>query len=108
MVDNHQDRMEEMLNVDITTTLQSLAALLQRSEGGAELARLKIKFCTLCDSTAERPDTLNLKKDSHARHVILDIVSSWLKVRTLSSFPFPFLLLIGLSRSTTMGPCKQI
>lgn len=106
MVDNHQDRMEEMLGVDITPTLQSLAAFLQRSEGGPELARLKIKFCTLCDSTAERPDTLTLKKDSHARLAILNIVSSWLKVAS-PRCPSSYSLLMGLSRTTKMGSCKR-
>ncbi len=80
MVDNHQERMEEMLSLDITTAVQALATFLHRSEGGPELTRLKIKFCTLCDSTADRPDTLTLRKDSNARRIILDIVSAWLKV----------------------------
>lgn len=81
MVDNNnQDRIEEVINIDITTTLQALAAFLESSAGGPELARLKVKFCTLCDSAADRPDTLTLKKDNQARRTILNIVSSWMKV----------------------------
>lgn len=56
----------------------TLASFIARF-GSLTSLRIKIKFCNLCDSVCERPDTLTLHKDSSARHSILDIIMEWIQ-----------------------------
>ncbi|KAK0461601.1 uncharacterized protein EV420DRAFT_1526161 [Desarmillaria tabescens] len=78
MVESSQDRMDDVMNLDITTTLQELAACLDR-HNGSDAHRTKIKFCTLCDSVNDRTEALTLRKDNNARRSILSMVSSWIQ-----------------------------
>lgn len=78
MVESSQDRMDDVMNLDITTTLQELAACLDR-HNGSDAHRTKIKFCTLCDSVNDRTEALTLRKDNNARRSILSMVSGWIQ-----------------------------
>ncbi|KAK0207040.1 hypothetical protein DFS33DRAFT_1318594 [Desarmillaria ectypa] len=78
MVESSQDRMDDVMNLDITTTLQELAACLDR-HNGSDAYRTKIKFCALCDSVNDRTEALTLRKDNNARRSILSMVSAWIQ-----------------------------
>jgi hypothetical protein len=77
-VENAQVPVEEVLSIDISTTLLALAGFIARFTDPISY-RIKIKYCALCESVCDRADTLSLRgKDSSARHNILDIVMEWI------------------------------
>ncbi|TFK62722.1 hypothetical protein BDN72DRAFT_964371 [Pluteus cervinus] len=79
LVENNQVNLEDVMSIDISSTMLSLATFIARFSGVAS-HRVKIKFCTMCDSVCGRTDTLTLRKDSGARHNILDIVLDWMQI----------------------------
>uniref|UniRef100_A0A0W0FVQ0 Ras-GAP domain-containing protein n=1 Tax=Moniliophthora roreri TaxID=221103 RepID=A0A0W0FVQ0_MONRR len=79
IVENTHTRMEEVVNIDISSTLMGLTHLITRFDVNQDTYREKIKFCVLCDSAYERTDTLTLRKDSISRHNILDTVIQWIR-----------------------------
>lgn len=77
IADNMDVTLEDVMNVDISPTMLSLATMIARFSGTSE-HRIKIKFCTLCESVCNRTDTLTLRKDSPVRHEILNYVLQWM------------------------------
>ncbi|KAF8883153.1 hypothetical protein CPB84DRAFT_1817082 [Gymnopilus junonius] len=77
MADNTDATLEDVMNVEISSTILSLASMIARFSG-ASVHRIKVKFCTLCESVCSRTDTLTLRKDSPVRHEILNYVLQWM------------------------------
>lgn len=77
IVENANLRLEEVISIDISSTLLGFASFITRFDN-PETLRVKIKFCLLCDSVCERSSTLTLRKDGLARHSILDIIVTWI------------------------------
>lgn len=74
---------EEVLIIDINSTLLALAAFIARFNITASV-RIKIKFCLLCELVYVRMASLTLRKDSTARHNILDITMEWIQDTSVS------------------------
>lgn len=94
LVENTHVAMEDVMSIDISSIMLTLALFVSRFNGHASF-RAKTKFCVMCESVCNRTDTLTLRKDSSARHGILDIIIEWIKtttVRVLLSFPFSLML----------------
>ena len=68
------------MNVDMSSSMQMLAACITRFSG-TSTDRIKIKYCSLCESVCSRVDTLMLRRDSPARYIILDILLQWMSPR---------------------------
>ena len=78
LVENTQLPMEDVMSIDISSTMLTLADFISRFEEPASY-RIKIKFCVFCESVCDRPDILTLRRDSNARHSILDLVLDWIQ-----------------------------
>lgn len=78
LVENTQATLEDVIAIDISPTMLTLASFMARFHD-SESFRLKIKFCVMCDNVCDRTDTLTLRKDSCARHRILDMVMDWIQ-----------------------------
>jgi neurofibromin 1 len=78
LVEHAQVPMEETLSININTTLLALASFIARFNNFTS-QRIKIKFCSLCDSVCDHADSLTLRKDTNTRHKTLDIVMDWIK-----------------------------
>lgn len=78
---------QEVENIDIGTTLVALAGFIARFNN-SQSCRVRLKLCALCDCVCERKDTLTLRRDTSARHDIIDILMEWMldpsSVRPLS------------------------
>ncbi|KDR84288.1 hypothetical protein GALMADRAFT_87191 [Galerina marginata CBS 339.88] len=77
VADNSEATLEDVMNVDISSTMIALASFIARSSASSA-HRIKIKFCVLCESVCNRTDTLTIRKDSHLRHEILNHVLQWM------------------------------
>ena len=75
------------MNIDISSSMQILATFIARFSGPST-HRIKIKYCSLCESVCSRIDTLTIRRDSPARYIILDILLQWMSPRVRHSF-FP-------------------
>ncbi|KAJ6532260.1 hypothetical protein DFH09DRAFT_1370329 [Mycena vulgaris] len=84
IIDNTHVRPEEIMSIDISSTILALASFIARFDPQAA-SRLRLRFCTLCDSVCDRADTLTLRKDNPARQKILDIVMEWMQTTPNSS-----------------------
>lgn len=78
--ENVEVALEDVMNIDISSSMQMLAACIARFSGPST-DRIKIKYCGLCESVCSRIDTLTLRKDSSARYIILDILLQWMSPR---------------------------
>lgn len=78
IIDNTNARPEEIMSIDISATMLSLASFIARFDP-QDASRLRLKFCALCDSVCDRADTLTLRKDNPARQKLLDIVMEWMQ-----------------------------
>ncbi|KAL1727572.1 hypothetical protein EV714DRAFT_253754 [Schizophyllum commune] len=70
---------EDFVAVDMASTMLSLGQQLPLTSA-ASSARLKIKFCQLCDSLWGRPAAQVIKKDNDSRLKLLDLVVEWMQV----------------------------
>ncbi|KAI0686496.1 hypothetical protein BC835DRAFT_1523052 [Cytidiella melzeri] len=75
IVDNVPDG-EEMRSVDMTSIFLKVAALLSRLQDPSVL-RLKLKFCSMCDSFLDRSESFPVRRDNAARIGIADLVIEW-------------------------------
>jgi neurofibromin 1 len=73
---------DEVLKVDMTPTLYSLATFIN-SFNNLPAYRIRLKFCALCDSVFSRPDMLRKDSTSSHRQKILDILLGWIQDPTL-------------------------
>ncbi|KAJ7055100.1 hypothetical protein C8F01DRAFT_470816 [Mycena amicta] len=69
---------EEIMSIDISGTMQSLASFIARFDAYAA-SRLRLRFCLLCDAVCDRADLLAIRRDSPARQKILDILAEWMQ-----------------------------
>jgi hypothetical protein len=69
---------EEVENIDISNTLVALAGFIARFNN-SQSYRIRLKLCALCDCVCERADTLTLRRDTSARHNIIDILMEWIQ-----------------------------
>ncbi|KAJ7821199.1 hypothetical protein B0H14DRAFT_2831907 [Mycena olivaceomarginata] len=83
IIDNKHIRSDEIMSIDISSTMHSLALFIARFDAQAA-SRLRLKFLMLCDSVCDRPDTLTLRRDNPARQKILDIVMDWMQMAPTS------------------------
>ncbi|KAF8207849.1 hypothetical protein K438DRAFT_2013261 [Mycena galopus ATCC 62051] len=79
IIENKHVSSDEIMSIDISSTVYALALFIARFDPQAAL-RLRSKFLTLCDAVCDRPDTLTLRKDNPARQKILDIVMEWIQM----------------------------
>ncbi|TRM67484.1 hypothetical protein BD626DRAFT_544948 [Schizophyllum amplum] len=77
---------EDFVAIDMASTMLSLGQQLPPSTSAQSSARLKIKFCQLCDSLWGRPAAQVMKKDNDARHKLLDLVVEWMQVAQPGDF----------------------
>lgn len=99
LVENTQANLEGVMAIDISPTMLTLASFMARFDN-SESFRLKVKFCFLCENVCDRTDTLTLRKDSWARHRILDMIMDWMQPTTVHLL-FPLVI----SGSCT-GSCR--
>ena len=69
------------MNVDMISSMQMLATCITRISVGPSTDRIKIKYCSICESVCNRMDSLTLRKESSARYIILDILLQWMSAR---------------------------
>ncbi|KAG5648701.1 hypothetical protein DXG03_000048 [Asterophora parasitica] len=81
LVENSHGTMEDVMSIDVSSTMSTLASFMTRFTGPPSF-RLKTKFCAMCESVCNRTDTLAVRKDSSARHHILDIIIGWIQPTT--------------------------
>ena len=85
MTENTEVALEDVMNVDMSSSMQMLATFIARFSGPS-FHRIKIKYCVLCESVCSRTDTLTIRKDSPARYIILDILLQWMSPRVRFRF----------------------
>ncbi|KAL1741753.1 hypothetical protein HDZ31DRAFT_84616 [Schizophyllum fasciatum] len=76
---------EDFVAVDMASTMLSLGQQLPLTTVTSS-ARLKIKFCQLCDSLWGRPAAQVIKKDNDSRLKLLDLVVEWMQVAQPGDF----------------------
>ncbi|CAA7259350.1 unnamed protein product [Cyclocybe aegerita] len=79
IADNNQVALEDVMAVDMSPIMLSLGRITHRCAGSPSILRIKIKYCSLCESVCNRSDTLTLRRDTSVRHDILDIVLQWMQ-----------------------------
>ena len=78
IVENNQVRLDDLMSIDISGVALGFAAFINRFDV-PESIRIKLKYCSLCDSICEHKNPLTLRRDSILRHSILDIVVEWFR-----------------------------
>ncbi|KAF4620069.1 hypothetical protein D9613_004830 [Agrocybe pediades] len=79
IADNTEATLEDLKNIDLTPTMSKLAKFLSRSSDEPfERAKIKLKYCLLCESVCDRVDTLALRRDNVVRHEILSFILQWM------------------------------
>ncbi|KIY51663.1 hypothetical protein FISHEDRAFT_36865 [Fistulina hepatica ATCC 64428] len=66
----------DFMAVDISSTVLSLGTLISRF-GELMSPRVKMKFCSLCDSLWGRTDLRVMKKDNDARNMLVHLICDW-------------------------------
>lgn len=77
MAENASVTLEDVMNVDMSSMMYSLANFIDRF-GGASSHRIKTKYCSLCETVCARSDTLSIRKDSPARYELLNYILAWM------------------------------
>lgn len=79
LVDRIDSPSEDVLgSVDLNQTLLSLANFINRFSATPSL-RIKIKFCSFCDSALARSDSFGLRKDEKTRNELLEAIVEWVQ-----------------------------
>lgn len=78
LVEHAQGPADQVLNIDISHTLLALVGFIARFNN-PECYRIKIKFSALCDSVCNKVDIFMPRKESTARHNILETVMEWIQ-----------------------------
>ncbi|KAK2465915.1 hypothetical protein APHAL10511_001556 [Amanita phalloides] len=78
LLENNHAKTQESPKVDIGPTLYMLASLISRIPGN-EASRTKAKFCTVSEIASDSQESLQLRKNTNMRHLILDIIMEWVK-----------------------------
>lgn len=78
---------EEMRGIDIMSTFLKVATLLSQLHDPAA-QRLKVKFCSMCDSFLDKSELFPVRKDNASRIGIADLIIEWAQelvgVRTMN------------------------
>ena len=80
IIENNEMALEDVMNVDMISSMQMLASCITRISGPFT-DRIKIKYCGICESVCSRMDSLKIRKESPARYIILDILLQWMSER---------------------------
>lgn len=100
LVENVQTT-EEVRNIDVCPTLLTLACFIARFHDATSY-RLRLKYCTLCDTVFEKNEIMSIRKDNEARQNIVDVVIEWIQdpatVSKLPSSGWHLLTLIRFSK----------
>ncbi|PPR04649.1 hypothetical protein CVT24_011867 [Panaeolus cyanescens] len=83
IAENPNVGIEDVMSVDMSATMVTLASFIGGCEGPS-LHRIRIKFCVLCEAVCSRQDNLNIRRDSSARHEILDYVLQWMTLPSMN------------------------
>lgn len=78
LIENVEAPGEELVGFDINGTLLALAGFIGRFHDPASY-KIRVKFCSLCDSIYGRNETLVIRRDTSASHDLLDIVIDWVQ-----------------------------
>ncbi|KAF8635007.1 hypothetical protein AX15_000591 [Amanita polypyramis BW_CC] len=78
LLENSHAKAEEGPAVDIGPALYLLASLISRFPG-FEACRTKTKFCAMCEVACDSHESVELRKDTNNRHLILDIIMEWVQ-----------------------------
>jgi len=79
--------LEDVMNVDMSGIMLSLVKLTARCSGTTD-QRIKMKYCTLCESICSRTDNLTLRKDSPVRHEVLHYLYQWMSPSVCCNMSF--------------------
>jgi neurofibromin 1 len=77
-MENVQVTVEDMVVVDLSSTLHILASFIRRFTLPNALT-IKRQFCQLCEKMYSRTASLSFRKDEDVRHHILDIIMEWMQ-----------------------------
>ena len=77
ITENTETALEDVMNVDMISSMQMLATCITRISSPST-DRIKIKYCGICESVCSRMDSLTIRKESPARYMILDILLQWM------------------------------
>jgi len=78
MLIEHVQLSEDVLTVNLTSTLYALAGFITRFHEPAS-HRVRLKFCGLCDAIFSRKDIVGKLKEGPVRQHVLDIVLEWIQ-----------------------------
>jgi hypothetical protein len=92
ITENTEVTLEDVMNVDMISSMEMLANCITRISGPST-ERIKIKYCGICESVCSRMDSLTLRKESPARYIILDILLQWMSARVCFFLNFFYLLI---------------
>ncbi|TBU46391.1 hypothetical protein BD309DRAFT_622853 [Dichomitus squalens] len=83
--DNVNSLAEDLRVADIPSLLYTVATFISRIDGADPTsARLKLKFCVLCNSVFSRTEPVMMRnKESSMRQSIIDIIIDWVQETTL-------------------------
>ncbi len=77
----------------MTAIFLKIAVLLTRSQSqDPAMTRLKLKFCSMCDSFLERSESFPVRKDNAARISIADHIIEWTRDLSNVGVVFSFLM----------------
>jgi hypothetical protein len=77
-VENAQVPVEEVMGIDISSTLFALGSFVSRFDNRLSY-RIQTKYCALCDCVCDRADALTLRKDTGTRQNILHLITEWIQ-----------------------------
>jgi len=66
------------MSVDVMGVLRAFADFLTRFDDPA-CAPVRMKFCTLCDTTLDSLAKIGIRKDAFHRQMILEMIMGWLQ-----------------------------
>lgn len=66
------------LSIDIGALTLSFAKFLDDLIEGANILRVKIKICQLCETITQKKELLNLRHDVRIRNQLLEVIFSWI------------------------------
>ncbi|PCH40763.1 hypothetical protein WOLCODRAFT_88808 [Wolfiporia cocos MD-104 SS10] len=77
LVENVQ-YLEEIRGMDLCQTLSVIAGFIGRFHAAISF-RLRLKFCSLCETVFDQAETITMRKDSCSRQKIADIIIEWIQ-----------------------------
>ncbi|KAI9677299.1 MAG: Ras GTPase activating protein ira2 [Trizodia sp. TS-e1964] len=78
IVDRLEDSNESLFSVDFGSLTLNLAHYLNALKDDANVLRVKIKICQLCEGVTKKKEMLNLRHDVRIRNHLLEILYEWI------------------------------